>query len=154
MNKRKHPLYTRWYGMMYRCYRPTNGNYYLYGGRGVTVAERWHDFWNFVHDVDNHLTNGHLLYKKGYQLDKDLKGGMIYSLETCVVMTTKDNNNLIKHPSNQKKEILAITDNDDEIIFESISEASKQLNIKRTSIKNCLNRGHRNKTTGYRFKYL
>ena len=45
----------------------------------------------FVHDVDNHLPNGHLLYEKGYDLDKDLKGGNIYSLENCTVVTSDEN---------------------------------------------------------------
>jgi hypothetical protein len=68
MKKIEHPLYTRWKAIMERCYKKHNKNYKFYRSKGVTVDERWHELWNFVYDVDNHLLNGHLLYKHGYQL--------------------------------------------------------------------------------------
>lgn len=41
----------RWAGMMSRCYRKTDTAYSRYGGRGITVCERWHDVWNFIADM-------------------------------------------------------------------------------------------------------
>ena len=32
-----------WEAMMARCYNPANPNYARYGGRGIRVAEEWHD---------------------------------------------------------------------------------------------------------------
>ena len=80
---KNHQLYPRWKSMMERCYRSKHVKYQYYGARGVTVCDRWHNFDNFVYDVDNHLLNGHLLYEKGYDLDKDLKGSKVYNLENC-----------------------------------------------------------------------
>jgi len=43
--------YIAWRNMMYRCYKPTNGNFHRYGGKGITVCKRWHDFKNFLSDM-------------------------------------------------------------------------------------------------------
>ena len=37
--------------MIGRCTRPNNPNYNRYGGRGITVCERWLEFSNFVADM-------------------------------------------------------------------------------------------------------
>ena len=48
----KHPLYITWRNMRVRCYKETSKDYYLYGGRGITVCERWRDsFENFLADM-------------------------------------------------------------------------------------------------------
>jgi hypothetical protein len=43
--------YNTWRGMLDRCYRKTNCQYFRYGGSGVTVCERWHSFVNFLIDM-------------------------------------------------------------------------------------------------------
>jgi hypothetical protein len=38
--------------MISRCHRPTHARYSSYGGRGITVCERWRaDFWAFIEDM-------------------------------------------------------------------------------------------------------
>lgn len=37
--------------MMQRCYNPNNKRYKNYGGRGITVCDEWHNFDNFVRDM-------------------------------------------------------------------------------------------------------
>lgn len=37
------------------------------------------------------MPNGHLLLSSDYQLDKDKKGGMLYSLENCSIIYTEEN---------------------------------------------------------------
>ena len=37
--------------MMDRCHLPTSHAFSRYGGRGITVCERWHDFENFYADM-------------------------------------------------------------------------------------------------------
>jgi len=44
-------LYRTWQGMMSRCYNQNNEKYKDYGGRGITVCERWHDVRNFIEDI-------------------------------------------------------------------------------------------------------
>lgn len=43
--------YSRWRGMISRCYDSGNTAYRKYGGRGITVCERWRDFRNFLEDM-------------------------------------------------------------------------------------------------------
>ena len=43
--------YRIWRFMMARCYRESHHAWDLYGGRGVFVCERWHDFKTFWKDV-------------------------------------------------------------------------------------------------------
>lgn len=43
--------YARWKSMMQRCYTTTASNYRYYGGKGIAVCERWHDFVAFLADM-------------------------------------------------------------------------------------------------------
>lgn len=50
--KTKHPLYASYLDMVARCVRSTHHAYARYGGRGITVCDRWRaDFWVFVADM-------------------------------------------------------------------------------------------------------
>lgn len=44
-------VYTSWSAMLYRCRNPKAKPYPLYGGRGISVCERWLDFKNFYVDM-------------------------------------------------------------------------------------------------------
>jgi hypothetical protein len=44
--------YRCWVGMWQRCANPNNARYADYGGRGITVCERWRSFVNFLADMD------------------------------------------------------------------------------------------------------
>ena len=43
--------YSSWVAMRYRCTNPEGGNYHRYGGRGITICERWNGFENFLADM-------------------------------------------------------------------------------------------------------
>lgn len=43
--------YTTWVHMRSRCRNPNHPDYGYYGGRGITVCERWERFENFLHDM-------------------------------------------------------------------------------------------------------
>lgn len=54
--KKPHPLYGVWQGIISRCERPSNKFYHHYGGRGISVCERWsmrkgEGFRNFLADM-------------------------------------------------------------------------------------------------------
>ena len=67
--KRTHPSYGSWYAMWRRCTSVKHVNYANYGGRGITVCERWRSFDNFVEDMGirpNNHTIDRIENDKGY----------------------------------------------------------------------------------------
>jgi hypothetical protein len=78
---RTSPTYSSWMAMRERCYRKSRKNYRNYGGRGITVCERWHDFTNFLADMGER--------PKGMTLDrKDVDGNC--EPGNCVWATKKE----------------------------------------------------------------
>lgn len=49
--KTKSRVYSIWKGMLRRCQRPNAPEYKNYGGRGITVCERWQKFEMFFEDM-------------------------------------------------------------------------------------------------------
>ena len=47
----KKASYNTWRAMMRRCYKTQDKDYPRYGGKGVVVCPRWHDYLNFVADM-------------------------------------------------------------------------------------------------------
>ena len=43
--------YRAWSAMRRRCFNAATKDYPLYGGRGITVCERWKTFENFLEDM-------------------------------------------------------------------------------------------------------
>lgn len=91
-------LYRTWNDMLNRCYNPSDKDYPLYGGIGISVNLRWHCFMNFYIDAKQ-LSNydKKAIYPSQYQLDKDYlqfnipKSQRIYSKETCMWLSKADN---------------------------------------------------------------
>src|SRR5262245_32140360 len=46
-----HPLFRLWLQMHDRCTNPRNSWYHRYGGRGIYVVDRWHNFPSFCADM-------------------------------------------------------------------------------------------------------
>jgi hypothetical protein len=50
-NRRHTRAYSVWHGMMSRCHNANHGAYEYYGGRGISVCQRWHRFEDFYADM-------------------------------------------------------------------------------------------------------
>lgn len=50
-NSRGTPTYITWHSMIQRCEYKGHKSYADYGGRGVSVCDRWHDFSHFLADM-------------------------------------------------------------------------------------------------------
>lgn len=80
----KTSLYKVWSYMITRCYNEKVEHYHNYGGRGISVCERWRsDYMNFYNDMHNG-------YVKGLHLDRiDVNGN--YEPGNCRWVTAKEN---------------------------------------------------------------
>ena len=58
---RRSSEYTSWAGMRGRCNNPKVKCYPYYGGRGITVCDRWSSFENFLEDMGSKPTPHHTL---------------------------------------------------------------------------------------------
>lgn len=66
------PEYRAWNSMIQRCHTPTHKQFYHYGGRGITVCDRWrNDFSAFFEDVGKRPDQTHSLDRidnnRGYE---------------------------------------------------------------------------------------
>lgn len=61
LDKEHKAIYAQWQRMMSLCYSPTNNHYKYYGGRGIRVAQEWHDFNKFVEDMDPRESPRHVI---------------------------------------------------------------------------------------------
>lgn len=77
------PLYITWAYMMDRCYNSESRDYGRYGGRGISVCDRWHDVNLFSLDIGKKPSPKH-------QLDRIDHNG-IYCPENCKWSTAKEN---------------------------------------------------------------
>lgn len=55
----KSQMYRLWASMIQRCTQPNDGSFARYGGRGITVCERWRDFAAFAADMGPRPSPGH-----------------------------------------------------------------------------------------------
>lgn len=61
-------FYNVWQAMLQRCNNPNNKKYHIYGGKGVTVCDKWQTFEGFYED-------NHNLYQDGLTIDRKDSNG-------------------------------------------------------------------------------
>jgi hypothetical protein len=67
--KSRNPLYGRWAAAIDRCYNTKNASYKNYGGRGIKVCKRWHNFDNFRTDMHESFFMGATLERNNVDLN-------------------------------------------------------------------------------------
>lgn len=76
------PEYRSWQMMKNRCLNPRAQDWDYYGGRGITIDERWFDFDAFLLDMGRRPSLAHTLERKNSEDD--------YHKNNCVWATRED----------------------------------------------------------------
>lgn len=115
--------YKIWCAMKRRCYNKNSFGYEAYGGRGISVCDRWlNSFENFYLDMGR--------VEKGMTLDRiDVNGN--YELSNCRWATRLDQSN--NKRNNRKIEINGVTKN--------LVEWAKECNISESTIRRRIKSG-------------
>lgn len=82
-NKSRTPEYETWHTMKERCLNENHKAYKLYGGRGITICDRWlKGFENFYEDMGNRPSSKYSLDRKNNEQG--------YNKENCRWATQKE----------------------------------------------------------------
>jgi len=142
---------TTWTEMIRRCYSKKNVAYNYYGGRGVSVSDRWLHLKLFVEDIKKIKNyNQYIKEPHKYSLDKDILGdGTLYSKDTCVFATHEEQTNARR----TVRQIKSISPIGVEKIHKSKKIASEELGVNPGDIHRVLT-GERTHAKGYKFERL
>lgn len=142
-DKNIRPFHIRWVAMLHRVYNKDHTHYNAYGGKGVTVDERWHNFANFYEDVqklDGFDMNKFL--NKEIELDKDMKQldseVKVYSKDACIWVSREENS---KFKMNKQFKFKAIDPEEKEYESYSIRGFSREHNLPHRTVTRVLSQG-------------
>lgn len=82
--KTKTETYSIWQTMIQRCTNPNDDSWKHYGGRGITICDRWLEFSNFLEDMGER--------PQGLQIDRIDNNGN-YTKDNCRWTTRRENTN-------------------------------------------------------------
>lgn len=91
-------IYTRWKGMIRRCYSDGEPTY-----KNTYVCERWHNFSNYIEDIQDLIGYDKFVEMPNvmFDIDKDILGdSTVYSKETCCFVPKIINTLVSRRPSN------------------------------------------------------
>lgn len=118
----KSPTYNSWAKMKERCGNSASVGYASYGGRGITVCDRWQDFANFLADMGER-PNGMTLDRKD--------GNLGYEPNNCRWATK------LEQANNTRTNRRIVVDGR----LVTVAEASRQTGISTRTIQYRLNHG-------------
>jgi len=141
-------LYSVWNEMLHRCYDPSRKHFAEYGGRGIFVDERWHDFNNFLADATR-LPNGllKLEYRDEYELDKDYYATNKYGPDTCLWLTRKEQT----INTRRGRAVRVQSPYGDEFVTMDIAGLCQDYSLDESSVYKCV-REEKDQHKGWRFK--
>lgn len=145
--------FKRWYSMIERCYNKKSIGYKSYGNKGIEVCNRWLCFDNFLEDLTSIDGFVYEKYVTGeIELDKDYKkeGNKIYSKNTCVFLSEKENKRL--QPTKQKR-FMGINKNGDVFYGTNQKKFAQEHGLTARTIGKVLNNDLKTHK-GWKFSYV
>jgi len=116
--------YYVWQAMKARCSNPSNAKYHIYGGKGITVCDKWLTFEGFWEDMGSG-------YEEGLTIDRiDASKG--YSKDNCRWITKSQNSSETtkRRPVIQLRKILQPVKGFEEVAeWESAQKAADTLGL-------------------------
>lgn len=148
-------IYDIWHAMISRCYNKKDKSYSSYGGKNISVSDRWLCFEYFLIDV---------VHLKGYDFSKICDGSIhldkdflqdnvdtkVYSKDTCCFIPASLNYSLRNFDS-FTTEFIAISPSGEEFAYKNVTEFSRVFSFNRESVRDCIN-GRLKTYKGWRFK--
>ena len=135
--------------MLHRCQYVKDESYKYYGGRGISVCERWHKFENFYEDMGE-KPNGLALER--IDSDGDYEPG------NCKWATHKEqanNKRPISCGPQKQYGFTAFGPNDEQIISNNQREFARKYGLNNSHISACLRKVlHRKSVKGWTFQRL
>lgn len=116
------PTFKTWQSMLQRCGNPNYKKYSDYGGRGITVCERWLKFENFLEDMG--------LKPPGLTLER-AKNEEGYSAANCIWATPKQQGN------NRRSTVVLCVDG----VSKPLTSWAEEFGIKRHTLANRIRLG-------------
>ena len=118
---RASPTYLTWAAMVQRCANPNNPSYPRYGGRGITVCDRWLSFAEFLADMGER--------PPGLTLERRNNDGS-YEKDNCAWASMKEQ----RRNQGRNRAVLR----SDGQVFRTILEAAEQVGGNRRTLRSAM----------------